>query len=167
MTRIPINGIKLSGPLVPMRIRPQAGSASPVPILCRMLTEMRVNIAFMTAGDTQGRQPGLCCIDAGNYAEVAAAVHHNALLDASVTFDTEVGLLSFYPHQARMDLLVAALNALVEGNVAVHGFASSIAAVTFVVDYEHLDRSAALLGDCMALPTRPAAFRADFKVIQE
>jgi aspartokinase len=167
MTKIPINGIKFSEPLIPMWIRPKTDSLETLSVLCRMLTEHRVNIAYMTSADPHGGQPGLCCIDAGDHPAVQAAVRCNARLDAAVRFGAEVGLLSFYPHQARLDLLAAALNALTEGGIAVHGFASSIAAVTVVVDYDHLDQSAALLSHAVALPPKPPAFRADFKVTQE
>jgi hypothetical protein len=167
MSKPSINGIKLSGPLVPMWIRSHCGAAEIAPLICRMLAQMRVNIAFWACADPQEGQQGLCCIDAEDHVRVAAALLGHEQLKAAVYFGKEVGLLSFYPHQARLDALATALEALTGCGVAIHGCASSIAAFTMVVDYGRLDQAAAVLTGVLALPEHPAAFRADFKVVQE
>ena len=168
MTRPSINGIKLSnGPLTPMWIRPQSGCPEAIAVLCGLLAAIRVNIAFMTCADTQAGRAGLCCIDAEDHARVEATILQHASLMEAVHFGEQVGLLSFFPHQASLDTAAVALRALAACGIAIHGFASSIAAFTIVVDYGRLDQAAAELAGVMDLPARPAAFRADFKVVQE
>jgi hypothetical protein len=167
MTKPAINGIKLSEALIPMWIRPSDGRDGTIPLLCNLLAGMRVNIAFLACADPGADQPGLCCIDAEEHARVAAAIKDHTQLRQAVDFGHEMGLLSFYPHQARIETVVVALKALTERGIAIHGFASSIAAFTIVIDYGRLDQAAAELAAVMDLPAHPAAFRCDFKVIQK
>jgi hypothetical protein len=168
MTRPSINGIKLSnGPLIPMWIRPQSGCPEAIAVLCGVLGAMRVNIAFMTCADTQAGRTGLCCIDDEDHARVEAMILQHEQLMKAVHFGEQVGLLSFFPHQASLETAMTALKALAGSGIAIHGFASSIAAFTIVVDYGRLDQATTELAGVMDLPARPAAFRADFKVVQE
>jgi aspartokinase len=167
MDKIPINGLKLSGSLVPLWVTPPDAMAASMPELIHLLNDMRVNIAFMTSAEGQGAKPSLCCIDSNDHPAVEAAIRCNAALADAVRFGPEVGLLSFFPHGARLDALGLAVRALNESGIVIHGLASSIAAITFVIDYDLLDKGAAALTDGMDLPPNPAAFRAEFTVRQE
>jgi len=165
--KLAINGLKMIGPLIPMWVDLRPEPPDPVAKICRLLADLQVNIAFMTSGDLPAGAAAMCCIDSGDLPVAAAAVRGDAELAAHVRFGRPVGLLSIYPHQARLEALGASLSALAEAAIAVHGWASSIAAITFVIDYARLDEGAAKLTDCMALPPNPAAFRPEFKVRQD
>lgn len=167
MDKIPINGLKLSGPLVLIRFDPLDGQPDVVARICRVLNDLRVNIAFMTSVDAQGRQPGMYCIASGDHPAVAAAFNQDAALADAVRFGPEVGLLSFFPHRSRLNALGRAVHALNAAAIAIHGLASSISTMTFVIDYDLMDKGAAALTACMDLPPNPASFRAEFSVRQE
>jgi aspartokinase len=167
MAKIPINGLKLSGALILIRIDPQDGMPALLSRFCHLLNDLRVNIAFMASEEMQAGRPGLCCIDVGDRPAVEAAVRRDADLTHAVHFGPEVGLLSFFPHRARLDVLGMAVRALNESGIVVLGLASSISTITFVIDYDLLDKGVAALTECVELPPNPAAFRADFKVRQE
>ncbi|KJS29877.1 MAG: hypothetical protein VR64_18950 [Desulfatitalea sp. BRH_c12] len=163
--KISVNGLKLSAALVSIWVRSRNTPSAAMSLLCRMLSAMQVNIAFLTSSEDDAT--AMCCIDAEDQATVEALLNHDSELKAVVQFGQRVGLLSLYPHKASLKLLGAVLQALTENGLAVHGVASSIAALTFVVDYDCLDDAVAILNGCMILPSNPAAFRADFKVRQE
>jgi aspartokinase len=153
MDKMPINGVKMSEPLVLMRVRPRQGAWDVMPALCRMLTDLAVNIAFMTSTGLENQHSAVCCIDPSDRPRVAAGLSQDADLCASVHIEPgAVGLLSIYPHQASLAVLGAAIQALNESGTGVHAMASSISALTFVIDCVHLDRAAAILTDTMKLP---------------
>jgi len=151
---MPINGVKMSEPLVLMRVRPRQGASDVMPALCRMLTDLAVNIAFMTSTGLGDPHLALCCIDPSDRPRVAAGLARDTDLSASVHIESDtVGMLSIYPHRASLAVLGAAIQALNENKISLHTMASSISALTFVIDCVHLDQAAAILKDAMNLPS--------------
>jgi aspartokinase len=165
--KIAIDGIKLSPPLLAVRLRNDPAVPDLTPRLCRLLTIARVNIAFMTASSTGVSSCALCCIDPGQHSKVAQLIEQDAELKAAVRMQGQVGLLTLFPHRARLKILGMALQSLNDSNIGVLGLASSISALTFAIEYAHLEDAAAILRDRLDLPWNPAPFRADFVVRQE
>ncbi len=160
---MPINGVKMSEPLVLMRVRPRQGAWDVMPALCRMLTDLAVNIAFMTSAGLDDQHLAVCCIDPSDQPRVATGLSQNADLCASVRIEPgAVGLLSIYPHQASLAVLGTAIQAINENGTGVHAMASSISAITFVIDCVHLDQAAAILTDTMKLPPDTTSLRTKF-----
>jgi hypothetical protein len=118
-----------------------------------MLTDMTVSIAFMTSTGLDDPHLAMCCIDPTDQSSLLAGLARNADLKACALIEPDpVGTLSIYPHRSSITVLGAALQALNEHGVGVHAVASSISALTFVVDYVHQDKAAAVLTDLMTLP---------------
>jgi aspartokinase len=165
--KMAINGLKISEALIPMWVRMPMGSHDPVSRVCRMLTELQVNLAYMTTSGIGSPQPAVCCIDPEDQPRVEARLSGDAQLSARVEFGQPVGLLSLFPHQANLKLLGVALTSLADGGVTIHGLASSISALTFIVDYDDLEKAATILQTCMALPQEHQPMRPEFRVRQE
>lgn len=165
--KIAINGLKLSEALIPMWVRLPQGSHASVSRICRILAEIQVNLAYMTTSGVGSPQPAVCCIDPEDHPKVELRLARDAELNALVTFGDPVGLISIFPHQANLKLLGVALAALNESGVTIHGLASSIAALTFIVDFNDLEKAATILQNCMLLPQEHQPMRPEFKVRQE
>jgi aspartokinase len=165
--KIAINGLKISEALIPMWVRRSPGSHDPVARLCRMLADIQVNLAYMTTSGIGAPQPAMCCIDPEDHAKVEAWLVQDAQLSVLVKFGDPVGLLSLFPHQANLKLLGTALTSLNDSGVTIHGLASSISALTFIVDFVDLEKAATILQSCMALPQGHQPLRPEFKVRQE
>jgi hypothetical protein len=133
--KIAIDGIKLSPPLLAVRLRNDPALPDLTPRLCRLLTIARVNIAFLTASSTDVSSCALCCIDPGQHDKVAQLIEQDAELKAAVRFQGQVGLLTLFPHRARLKILGMALQYLNDSNIGLLGLASSISALTFTIDY--------------------------------
>jgi aspartokinase len=165
--KIPISGIKISPTLTAVRLRTAPASQDLTARLCRLLTIARVNIAFMTCAGKADGSYALCCIDPDQRDKVARLVDQDAELKAAASFGGELGLLTLYPHRASLKMLGMALQVLNESGIRIHGLASSISALTFVIDFGRLEDAAATLSGRVALPRNPAPLRADFQVRQE
>jgi aspartokinase len=167
MDKIPVNALKLSDPLVLLRVRQRQGGPDAMPALCRMLTDLAVNIAFMTSSGLDDPHVAVCCIDPSDRPRVAAGLARGADLSASVDIEpAAVGMLSIYPHQASLAVLGIALQVLEENGLGFHAMASSISALTFVIDWVQLDQAAAVLADAMNLPPGTAALPIPFRALQ-
>ena len=153
MDRMPISGVRLSGPLVLMRVFSLQGVSNTMPALFRMLTDLAVNIAFMAYSGLEEQHLAICCIDPSTQSRVETGLAGNADLRASVGIEPgEVGLLSIYPHQASLSILGSATQVLTRNGACIYALASSISALTYVIDYMHLQQAAAIFSDTMMLP---------------
>jgi aspartokinase len=164
---IPIGGIKISSPVLALRLRTDPASFHLTARLCCLLTIARVNIAFMTSAGQGDACHALCCIDPAQRDKVAQLVEQDAELRECVTFGRVLGLLTIYPHRASLKMLGLALQAMSGRGIRIHGLASSISSLTFAIDHSLLEDAAVLLSShCDALH-QPTLIKSDFTVRQE
>jgi hypothetical protein len=162
MGKISINGLKLSTPLVLIRVRLQQGALAAMPAFCRMLADLAVNIAFMASGDWDDTCSAFCCIDPTDRSSVVAGLAQNTELRTCVHIEPDlVGMISIYPHRSSMAVLGASLQALNESGIGIYALASSISALTFIVGCLQTDRAADALAASLGLPPDTVPSRAE------
>lgn len=159
--KLAIGGIKLSGELVQINFLPQ-GDAT-VHRLFRRLAEHRVNLALVTLDAAGGRLAGSCCIAADELSRAQPLLDEAA---GSLNILAPVGALTVFPHHARYDLLEGILAGFARANLPLHGIASSLAALTFITDYQTMDEAVAAVTEVADLPPNHAPLRPEFKVRQ-
>ncbi len=164
--KIPISGLKLSEPLVAVWLQAQAPQSDPMAALCDLLACNHINIAYMTSAGFMDARPMLVCIDAGDQTQAEALVTCDQVLSSVVRFGEPAGLLTFFPHHASLTLLGLTLQIFSENGIRLLGLASSISALTFVLDLHRLDDAAQALLGRFELPPNAAPLRADFIVRQ-
>ena len=152
MPRIPINGLKLNGPLVSLWVNAADQSDAVFEALYRLLTDTSVNIVYMTAGSGIDARPALCCIDRKDADHVAALLKDNSVLADGVRLGDDVGLLTFYPHRSSFIALGAALELLGEHEIRIISMASSISALSFVVSMAQLETAGKIISQELELP---------------
>ncbi|MDA8141200.1 MAG: hypothetical protein M0036_21355 [Desulfobacteraceae bacterium] len=165
--KIPINGLKQSEQLSAFWVQPGHLPDPTMPKLCRALAAEQINIAFLNHSTIGAPAPGLCCIDANDRAKAIAIIRSDHELSQSVQVGEQgVGLLSLYPHQASLRVLGTALETLNNRGIMVYGLGSSIAALTFVIDYARMEEAAESLSQQLKLPPDATPSAVDFKVRQ-
>lgn len=165
--KVRINGLKTSGPYFAVWIDRSEAQPDMISGFCRALTGLRANMAFVAAARTGGKEPFLCCIDPVDRPKVATLVERDPGLRSNVRFgQTALGLLSIYPHQSSLQVMGLAIETLSRKDFAFYGLASSIAALTFVVDFERMQEIAAAFSAEMTLPVDPSTVQAQIMVRQ-
>ncbi|MBC8418435.1 MAG: hypothetical protein H8E10_07570 [Desulfobacterales bacterium] len=77
-----------------------------------------------------------------------------------------VGMLSMFPHQSQLQMLGVSLYAFGKANLTILGLSSSLAALSFLLKYTHLERALIALSQFFDLPPDPAHFRSSIRVRQ-
>ena len=168
MTKEPsINGLKLSEPLIAIWVHEEDQTVDRLSLFCRLLAKTEINIAFMTSTSVIDSQPALCCIDPKDQAVAAEWIERSEELAGSVRFGGSVGVITFYPHHFSLKLMGLALQVFSQNGIRVYGMASSIAALSFVVDSDRLEDAGRLLTKTFALPANVSPPKSDFRVRQE
>ena len=163
---IRIKGIKISGECCLIRLQAAAPMSALLPHFCRIMAGRGINLPFITTVHRTGVSRVTCCVDAAQQAQVQQALHAHRTVKAHVSYTPGIGLLTLFPHQSSLTLLGLSLRALAGAGIRVLELASSIGALTYVLDHSKLDQAAAVLKSCFGLAGNHAPFRADFVVTQ-
>lgn len=148
--------------------REQEGT-NKAPELCRLLADQGINITFVSASSIEREHPHpiLFCIESEDADEATRQIKKNKDLACYVVVTKQaVGLLSVFPHQASLSVLGEVLQILKSLDVIVHGFASSIAALTFVIDFDCLQKAVSALADTLDLKEHQIVRQGEYHITQ-
>lgn len=166
MTEIQIKGLKISGELCLVRLHHSTPAIHRLPAFCGIMAGSRINLPFVsTAHQTSGIQAA-CCVDAKHQTLIKQLVDADLMMKKHVSYIPGVGLLTLFPHQSSLKLFGLSLRTLYRERFRVLEMASSIGALTYVLDYSRLDAAAELLKSCFKLNGNHSPFRAEFVVSQ-
>lgn len=166
MQKIRINGLKLSTELVRLHLELSEGDKKPMTDMCRLLGDHKVNILFMTNAVQSEQTYALFCIDADKHRLAESLIGKEPCLKASTRIFPGGGLLTLFPHKSSLRMVGLVLQKLGENRIPMYGLASSIAAITFVTDYNRLDDAAKVLTECLDLPESATPIKSILKVKQ-
>jgi aspartokinase len=166
MEKISINGLKLSSKLVLLNLELSMNCKNSLANLCQLLGDHNVNILFISTTTQSDHQHGIFCIDAEKQRYVEQLIAQAPQFKATVKVVPGVGLLTLFPHQSNLKLVGVVMQNLGNKKIPIYGLASSIAAITFVIDFNRLDDAAHLLIRCLKIPQSVTPLRSILKVRQ-
>ena len=163
---ISIKGLKISGELALVRLREESRGRGLLPAFCSILAGSQINIPFLSAEYRAGGIQAVCCVDTAHRALLKKLLSAEPVLQKRAEFISGVGLLTLFPHQSSLKLFGLSLRTLAKADLRVFAMASSIGALTYVLDYARLDKAAEALQACFELAGNHAPFKAEFAVSQ-
>ena len=166
MTGIQIKGLKISGELCLVRLHGSTQEFNRLPAFCGIMAGSRINLPFISTAHQANGFQAACCVDAGHQALIRQLVDADPMMNGHVSYIPHVGLLTLFPHQSSLKLFGLSLRALSRENVQVLEMASSIGALTYVLDYAGIDAAAQLLESFFNLDGNHSPFRSEFVVCQ-
>jgi len=166
MAMVSINGLKMSEELCLVRLRAASRGSSLMPAFCNLLAGSQVNIPFLSAEYQAGGIQTICCVDAAHQPLLEKLLNAAPMLQERVEYTAGVGLLTLFPHQSRLKLFGLSLRALAQADLRIFATASSVGALTYVLDYARLDQAAAAIKACCKLSRNHAPISAEFAIAQ-
>lgn len=166
LDKIPIEGIKLSEELFHLSLVKLPEPQKCLSRLCRGFSEKQINMPFIAAACRDEYPCASCCVAIEDLERVVALLAEDRDLKDSVQITESVGLLSVFPHQSSLRFLGISLHALGEAQIPVYGLSSSLAPLTFVIEYACLDKAVEALEKYLVLPANQRPIRAQFQVKQ-
>ena len=97
-----------------------------------------------------------CCVAASDEARVKNVTEPISDLKACLEFSAPVDLLSVFPHQFNLKALGLSLMALGKARIPLHGFCSSLSALTFITDHAALELACSVLQGPFNLQADPS-----------
>lgn len=166
MNEIQIKGLKISGALCLVRLHNSTSAINWLPAFCSAMAGSQINLPFISTDRQASGIQAACCVDAKHQMLTKKLVDADPVMKAHVSYIPDVGLMTLFPHQSSLKLFGMSLRTLSRENFRVLAMASSISALTYVLDYSQLDAAAELLKSCFKLEGNHSPFRAAFVVCQ-
>ena len=142
---IPMEGIKLSSDCVQVNVGTASFTEELVASFLRGLTDHRINMSLFIGGEGPGGIQFTCCVGVPDEERVKTLTEPIPDLKGGVEFSGPVDLVSVFPHQFNLKALGLSLIALGKAKIPMHGFSSSLSALTFIIDHADLDQAASAL----------------------
>ena len=161
---IPLGGVKFSEELALATLSADTPPMGVEVDVLQALAGHRINLFYLSVSRSAGRTWICLCVAADQIRLVeslAAAAAGGLWTCRSVN---SVGLLTFFPHERRLEALTKSLEVFAESRLPVFGVSSTLAALTFVTAFKELERASERLREVFGLPENHAPFKPEFRV---
>jgi hypothetical protein len=144
-------------------ITPPIGTKGLAGDVCKRLSEKKINLSLLTCGSSNTFPAVRLAVDAP-YAQKAVEIIKAGFPDL-IPEQSDVGVLSIFPHRNNPAITGALLQVLVQKNIPPVALLNSPSAISIVLARDHVDRTAAALFE----PFRFSAYQtpADWKLAQK
>lgn len=163
-SRFRLGGIKLSEELTLFTCRYDHTQQDIFSRTLETIAARQINIHYLCHSSDSNTDVSTLCVDHEYRSEVLRLIH--SFEDNRVQQIQSTGTLTLFPHRSSLRLLLNVLRLFRHNDLAVHGFCTSISALTLVVNFMDLDRSVAVLDDLVDLPENHAPLRQEFTIRQ-
>lgn len=153
---IPMEGMKVSGDLVRVNVVDVSLTEELLTGFLKGLTENRVNMSLFIGGKGSGGMQFTCCVAAPDQDRLKTLTEPIPDLKACLEFSAPVDLLSVFPHQFNLKALGLSLMALGKARIPLHGFCSSLSALTYITDHADLGQASSVLQGSFNLHADPS-----------
>jgi len=157
--KIPMEGVNVS----PKMVRVSVCHASPEGGLTvgflHPLAQDRINMKLLITEEGKEESRVFCCLAGADGTRTRGLIDSNPDLAKGAEVHEPVGLISIFPLRSSLKTVGLALIALAEARVPIHGFCSSLSALTFVIDHDRLQEALAAFEGCFDFPGEGPAGR--------
>ncbi len=156
-----IGGLKLSSELIQLRLF--SNNTLPVTEMFQRLADHQINLINVTLDAVDGQLTGICCVSTEDRRSAEQALQP---FKSFFEMRSNVGTMTIFPIQSRLDLIREVSSALGRAGLPVYGMASSLSSLTIATDYHRLDEAVYAVCQVVELPDNHAPFRPEFRVKQ-
>ena len=158
-----IGGIKLSEELNMFACR--HGSQQRFGLALACIATQQINITYLCHGANEAVMTTTLCVPSAQGAAALACLEQVCGTE-NVLRREAAGAITLFPHNRSITLLSTIIRIFRRNALPLHGFCTSISALTLLTDYDRLDDIVALLLQILKLPDNHAPLRQEFCIRQ-
>jgi len=132
----------------------------------RYLSDRQINLPFITTRNAAGKVRISCCAMLQDGDRIRNHFDGAPDFEGKVTWVPAVGMLSLFPHKSRLRMLETALSAMAWEDLPIHGFVTSVSALSVITDYSGMDLAVAAFKRHFELPRGHVPMKPEFQVSQ-
>jgi hypothetical protein len=163
-TKFRLGGIKLSEELTLYSCRYDHEQRAIFSRILDTIAAQQINIHYLCHSSDSGSDLSTLCTSATTHKEVSGLLQ--PLGKGRIHQRHSIGTLTLFPHRNSIRLILNVMRLFKHNDLTVHGFCTSISALTLVMNYLDLDRSVTELEELVDLPENHAPLRQEFTIRQ-
>ncbi|MEW6665842.1 MAG: hypothetical protein AB1512_11555 [Thermodesulfobacteriota bacterium] len=151
MTTEAMDGLTRTGGMVEVRLCKPSGPADAFGDFARLLARHRINMNVFIGTLVHGVNI-VSCVSNADEDRLKDLTDSCPDLRGEVEWAGPVGLISVFPHRSSLKAVGSAITALARAHIPMHGFCSSLSAVTFIIDQALQEKALSALVECFEIP---------------
>ena len=169
MEKLKIGGLKQSLELCQFDLRgvhPSEGIASRV---SKLLLAHKINMEFLTHYTHYNNYNQLTfCTSQDKFFTTSEILKKEGALPSGweVSSRGKVGIITIFPHQSAIKILGVIMVSWAAQSIPIYGIATSLSAISFVTDYQLIDKAVEVIQDLFQLPEDHAPLKPEIRYVQ-
>jgi hypothetical protein len=153
--KVHLEGMNGTGALVRVNIVNGLAPDGMLTGFLRCLAQRRINMRLFIGEESGCGVQATCCVADADGIHVKTLADSTPVLKGCTALQGAAALVSIFPHRFSLKTVGLALMAFSEANLPLHGFCSSLSALTFITDHARLQEVFTALQTHFDFPDNP------------
>ena len=169
MERLKIGGLKQSLELCQFDLIGLDSSEEIASKVSKLLLSQKINMEFLTFYSQRNNYHQLTfCISQDKFSATSEILKKECLLPIGWEINSreQVGIITIFPHQFAIMILGLIISSWDAQSIPIYGIATSLSAISFVTDYQLIDKAAKVIQDLFQMPEDHAPIKPEIRYLQ-
>jgi len=169
MEKLKVGGLRQSLELCQFDLRGPEPSEGILANVSRILASEKSNIAFLTYRATKDKRCQLSfCLNQDQCSRASKTLNQGLHLPPvwEMKSREHVGMITVFPHHSALVILGVVLVSWGAESIPVYGIATSLSAISFITDYQIMDKAVEAVQDSLQLPGNRAPIKPELHYYQ-
>jgi len=169
MAKLKIGGLKQSLELCQFNLRGLDSSEEIASKVSKLLLSQKINMEFLTYYPHRNSYHQLTfCISQDKFSTISEILKKEGSLHRGWEINSrgQVGIITIFPHQSAIKILGVIMVSWAAQSIPIYGIATSLSAISFVTDYQLIDKAIDVIQDLFKLPKDHAPLKPEIRYCQ-
>ena len=169
MEKLKIGGLKQSLELCQFDLRGVHSSEEITANVSKLLLSQKISMEFLTHSTHRNKHHQLTfCISQDKFSAISEILKKKRFLPIGWEINSrgQVGIITIFPHQSAIKILGVIMVSWAAQSIPIYGIATSLSAISFVTDYQLIDKAIDVIQDLFQLPEDHAPLKPEIRYRQ-
>jgi len=169
MEKMKIGGLKQSLELCQFDLRGVHSTKEITSKVSKLLLSQKINMEFLTHSTHRNKHHQLTfCISQDKFSAISEILKKKRFLPIGWEINSRghVGIITIFPHQSAIKILGAIMVSWAAQSIPIYGITTSLSAISFVTDYQEIDKAINVIQDLFQLPEDHAPLKPEIRYYQ-
>jgi len=169
MEKLKIGGLKQSLELCQFELRGVHSSEEIALKVSKLLLSQKINMEFLTHSTQRNNYHQLTfCVSQDKFSPVLEILkkEHSLPIGWEISSRGNVGIITIFPHQSALKILGIVMVSWTSQSIPIYGIATSLSAISFITDYQLIDKAIQVVQDLFHLPEDHSPLKPEIRYVQ-
>ena len=169
MEKLKIGGLKQSLELCQFDLKGVHSSEEIASKVSKLLLSKKINMEFLTHSTYRNNYYQLTfCISQDKFSPALEILKKEDSLPIGWEINSRgnVGIITVFPHQSAIKILGVIMVSWTSQSIPIYGIATSLSAISFITDYQLIDKAIGVIQDLFQLPEDHSPLKPEIRYVQ-